>query len=381
MREVVIIGVGQSDFGKFPTISIENLGAQAVMEAIDDATISPKDIQVSYASRLYDAMITSQNVLRKVGISGIEMTNVENACCGGASAVRSLWKDIAYGVYDIGIAIGLESMTTSPIAGKLIPPAKGDLDGQMGMTMPSYFANIGRRIMECQNATIEDFAQVSVKNHRHGSLNPRAQYQKELTIEKVVNSRMIADPITLLQCCPNTDGASAVIMCSKIMARKYTTLPVTVAGSVLLSADYFFKKKELTTFEVQKRAVKAAYEMAGIGPEDIDVIELHDAFACEEIVHYEDLGLCDAGDGIELLRSGATALGGKIPVNPSGGLLSLGHPLSASGVRVICEVTQQLRGKAGKRQVNKAKVGLTQMLGGMVSGLEAGACGIHILKI
>ena len=190
---------------------------------------------------------------------------------------------------------------------------------------------------------------------------------------------MIASPITLLQCCPNTDGAAAVIMCSMDVARKHAVNPVKVPASVLRSADYFFKKEDLTSMNLGKKSAGLAYEMAGIGPEDLDLVELHEAFAPEEIVHYEDLGLCKPGEGIELLRSGATAVGGRIPVNPSGGLLSLGHPLSASGARVICEVTMHLRGQAGKRQTPNAKVGLAQMLGGFMTGLEAGACGIHIL--
>jgi acetyl-CoA acetyltransferase len=290
-----------------------------------------------------------------------------------------LWKDIATGIYDIGIAIGVESMTTSPIARKLIPPAKDDLDGQLGLTMPSLFACIGRRLMDTHGATAEDFAQVSVKNHHHGALNPRAQYQKEFTVEEVLESRMIAEPITLLQCCPNTDGAAAVVMCSMDMARKHTTNPVKVVASVLRSADYFFRKEDLTSFAFGKKAARMAYEMAGIGPEDVDLVELHDAFAPEEIVHYEDLGLCEVGEGVEIVRSGAAALGGRCPVNPSGGLLSLGHPLSASGVRIMCEATDQLRGRGGKKQVDGARVALAQMLGGMANGLEAGAVGIHIL--
>lgn len=380
MRDVAIIGIGQSDFGKFPEKTISDLGCQAVTEAINDAGIKKKDISVAYTSRLFSAMVTGQTILKNVGITNIEMINVENACASGATAVRCLYKDIASGMYDMGIAIGVESMTTSPIAGKLIPPPKGDLDGMNGLTMPTLFALMAKRLMETRGATIEDFAQVSVKNHHHGALNPRAQFQKEFTVEQVINSKMIADPITLLQCCPNTDGASAVIMCSMDVARQYTTKPVKIEASVLLSSDYFFKKEDLTSFDVQTKAAAMAYEMAGIGPEDLDIVELHDAFASEEIVHYEDLGLCKKGEGIELLRSGATALGGKIPVNPSGGLLSLGHPLSASGVRTVAEVTQHLRGQAGKRQVEGAKVGLAQMLGGVVSGLEVGACGIHILS-
>jgi benzoylsuccinyl-CoA thiolase BbsB subunit len=380
MRDVAIIGIGQSDFGKFPEKSISDLGCQAVTEAINDAGIKKKDISVAYTARIFLDQVTGQTILKNVGITNIEMINVENACASGATAVRGLYKDIASGMYDMGIAIGVESMTTSPIAGKLIPPPKGDLDGMNGLTMPTMFALMARRLIETRGATIEDFAQVSVKNHHHGALNPRAQFQKEFTVEQVINSKMIADPITLLQCCPNTDGASAVIMCSMDVARQYTTKPVKIEASVLLSSDYFFKKEDLTSFDVQTKAVAMAYEMAGIGPEDLDIVELHDAFASEEIVHYEDLGLCKKGEGIELLRSGATALGGKIPVNPSGGLLSLGHPLAASGVRTVAEVTQHLRGQAGKRQVEGAKVGLAQMLGGVVSGLEVGACGIHILS-
>jgi benzoylsuccinyl-CoA thiolase BbsB subunit len=380
MRDVAIIGIGQSDFGKFPEKTISDLGCQAVTEAINDAGIKKKDISVAYTARIFLDQVTGQTILKNVGITNIEMINVENACASGATAVRCLYKDIASGMYDMGIAIGVESMTTSPIAGKLIPPPKGDLDGMNGLTMPTLFALMAKRLMETRGATIEDFAQVSVKNHHHGALNPRAQFQKEFTVEQVINSKMIADPITLLQCCPNTDGASAVIMCSMDVARQYTTKPVKIEASVLLSSDYFFKKEDLTSFDVQTKAVAMAYEMAGIGPEDLDIVELHDAFASEEIVHYEDLGLCKKGEGIELLRSGATALGGKIPVNPSGGLLSLGHPLAASGVRTVAEVTQHLRGQAGKRQVEGAKVGLAQMLGGVVSGLEVGACGIHILS-
>jgi len=206
-----------------------------------------------------------------------------------------------------------------------------------------------------------------------------AQYQREFTVEEVLNSRMISDPITLLQCCPQTDGAAAVVLCSMDVARKHTTNPVKIIGSALKSGDYAYKQKEIWISPLGAETVKMAYEMAGVGPKDIDLVELHDAFAPEEILRYEDLGLCQHGEGVELLRSGATELGGRIPVNPSGGLLSLGHPLSASGVRVVAEIALHLRGHAGKRQVEGARVGLAHMLGGSVAGLEAGACGIHIL--
>ncbi len=380
MREVAVLGVGQSTFGKMPERSAVELGRDAVMAAIRDAGISPREIQVAYGSRLFDAAITSQDVLKEVGVTSIEMINVENACAGGATAVRGVWKEIASGHYDVGIAIGVESMTTSPVARKLIPPGKDDIEGQLGLTMPAMFALLARRQMVESEATPEDFAMVSVKNHRHGALNPHAQYRKEMTVEEILQSRMICEPITLLQCCPNTDGAAAVVLCSMDVARKHTTQPVKIIGSALLSAGYSWRRKEITSSPLGVETARMAYEMAGCGPEDIDLVELHDAFANEEILRYEDLGLCGRGEGVAFLRSGASALGGKVPVNPSGGLLSLGHPLSASGVRVVAEVTLHLRGQAGKRQVEGARVGLAHMLGGFAAGLEAGACGIHILK-
>lgn len=383
MKPVVVLGVGQSAFGKFPDQSIAQLGAVAARAAIDDAGIEASKMQIAYSSRLYADMITGQTVLKEIGITRIEMVNVENACAGGATAVRSLCKDIAAGYCDVGIALGVESMTTSPIAGKLIPPAKDDLDGQLGMSMPVMFALQAKRLMETHGATARDFAQVSVKAHDFGAINPMAQYRKRFSVDEVLASRRIVDPITLLQCCPNTDGAAAVVLCSPAFAARHSRrrADVHIRASVLVSGDYAYKKPDLTSMEIGHRAAKLAYEQAAIGPEDLDVVELHDAFASEELVHYEDLGLCGRGEAPSLLRSGATSMGGRIPVNPSGGLLSLGHPLSASGVRNICEITLQLRGEAGERQVPGAKVGLAQMLGGVATGLETGAATIHIMAI
>jgi len=379
MREVAVIGVGQSIFGKFPEKSVVDMGREAVMAAIKDANISPGNIQVAYASRLYDIATTAQTILKEVGIRCIEMVNVENACCGGATAFRGVWKEIAEDHYDIGIAIGVESMTTSPIAHKPIPPGKEDIDGQLGLTMPSLFALIAKRQMEQYGTTAADFALVAVKNHHHGCLNPFAQYRKEFTVDDVLNSRMICDPITLLQCCPNTDGAAAVILCSAHLARKYTAHPIRIIGSASLSGEYKYLQKDVTVCISAVQTAKLAYEMAGVGPEDIDVVELHDAFANEEILRYEELGLCKVGDGARLVRDKRTWVGGKVPVNPSGGLLALGHPLSASGVRNIAEIVLHLRGQAGDRQTANAKIGLAHMLGGVVSGLESGACSINIL--
>jgi benzoylsuccinyl-CoA thiolase BbsB subunit len=380
MRDVAVIGIGQSVFGKFPEKTAAQLGGEAVSAAIADCGIPLKDIQVAYAARSYDANCTAQSVLKEVGIRALEMVNVENACAGGSTAFRGVWKEIADGRYDIGIALGVESMTTSPIAGKLIPPEKDDLDGRLGLTMPGMFAMVANRQMAEHGATVEDFAMVSVKNHHHGYLNPQAQYKKKFTIEDVLNSRMISDPITLLMCCPNTDGAAAAILCSMKVARKYTAHPIRVIASTLQTGDYKYLQDDICVSPVGKKTARMAYEMAGCDPKDVDLVEMHDAFANEEILRYEDLGLCGPGEGINLLRSGATKIGGKIPVNPSGGLLSLGHPLAASGVRTICDIVLHLRGQAGERQTPNAKVGLAHMLGGLVTGLEHGVtASVHIL--
>jgi len=380
MREVAVIGVGSSEFGKLPDQSVENLGRIAVESAINDAGIKPKDIQFSYCSTCFGGPIIGQRILKEVGVTGVEIVNVENACAGGATAFRGVWYGISSGLYDFGIAIGVESMTTSPIAGKLIPPPEGDLEGSLGMTMPARFALSMRRHMEKYGSTPEQFAKVSVKNHRNGCLNPYSQYKKELTIEEILNSRMICDPITLLQCCPNTDGAAAAILCPMEIASRYTTKPIIVAASVLKGGDYVFKWKDIALSDMTIKCALESYEMAGCGPDDLDVIELHDAFAYNEISHYEELGLCKEGEGGLLIDEGITEIGGGKAVNPSGGLLSRGHPLSATGVEQIAEIVWHLRGEAGSRQVENAKVGLAHTMGGQIAGLEAASVSIHILK-
>lgn len=380
MRKVAVIGVGSTVFGKLPQKSVEELGYEAVHGALEDAGIKRKDIDFCYCATCFGGTVIGERILKEVGITGIEIVNVENACAGGATAFRGVWHAIASGLYDIGIAVGVESMTTSPIAGKLIPPAEGDLEGELGMTTVAKFALSMRRHMEKYGSTLEQFAKVSVKNHHNGCLNPYSQYKKELSVEEILNSRMICDPITLLQCCPNTDGSAAVILCSMQKARRYTSKPISVVASVLKGGDYTFRWKEMAFSDMNQDCAKKAYEMAGFGPEDVDVIELHDPFTYNEISHYEELGLCEEGEGGRLIEEGVTEITGKKPVNPSGGLLSRGHPLSATGVEQIAELVWHLRGEAAGRQVPNAKVGLAHTMGGQVEGLESAAVSIHILK-
>lgn len=382
MRDVYVLGVGQSMFGKQPDFSAPELGAIAASRAIEDAGIDPRIIEIAYGSRVVDASQTAEDILKRVGIAKLEMINAENACASGGTALHMLWKDIAAGFYDIGIVVGAEAMTTSSIAGGLVPTAKGDLNGAMGITMPSLAALNARRLMETRGLTVEDLAYASVKNHRNACLNPYAHYKVELTVEDVINSKMISDPVTRLMCCPNSDGAAAAIMCTREIAARYTTKPVKIEASVVLSAPYEIWDEEVTDATLIGLLSDKTYEKAGIGPEDIDIVELHDAFSPEELYTYECMRLCGKGETMSFIRSGAAEIGGKCPVNPSGGLQSLGHPLGASGVRVICELTLQLREQADKRQVKNAKVGLAQMVGGSLTNLSAPAVGsMHILTV
>ena len=380
MREVAVIGVGSTIYGKQPKRSVVDMGREAVKKAMNDANIKIKEIQVAYASSVFGNAVLGERILAEMGISGVEVFNVENACAGGATAFRGVWYAIATGLYDVGLAVGVESMTTSPIAGKLIPPEPGDLSGLLGNNMPAHFALSMRRHMEKYGTTIEQFAKVSVKNHHNGCLNPHSQYREEFTVEQVLASRMICDPITLLQCCPNSDGAAAAILCAANVAKKFTSKPITVAASVLKMGGFEYRWKDLANSDMTAECAKEAYEIAGCGPQEIDVCELHDAFTYSELSHYEELGFCPYGKGGRFIDEGKSEIGGKTAVNPSGGLLAKGHPISATGVAQIAELTWQLRGEAGKRQQPRAKVGLAHTAGGEVASLESGACAIHILK-
>ncbi|MFW9917586.1 MAG: thiolase family protein [Candidatus Thorarchaeota archaeon] len=385
LRSVAVIGVGMSVFGKQSEKTMVDLGEEACRAAIKDANINPKKIELVYCSSLLSDVGTrkqsclGQMIASRVGVANREITNVENACAGGSTAIRRTFLDIAVGMYDIGLALGVDSMTRGLQKGTLM--ASQDIDGDLGMSAPAYAALIMRRHMAEYGSTVEQFAQVAVKNSHNGSLNPYSQFQKKFTMEDVLTSRMVCDPLTLYMICPYTDGAAAVVMCAADKAGQYTSIPVWMAGSSLVSGDYTLFQKDISISAMGERAAAEAYEMAGLGPEDVDLVELHDAFAANEITNSEDLGLCPRGEGGRLVEEGVTALGGKTPVNPSGGLLSQGHPLSASGVRQVCEITWHLRGEAGKRQVKGAKVGLAHMEGGVVAGIQGGACGINILKL
>jgi len=387
MREVAVIGVGMTKFSKYLGTSLKDLGRIACLAALKDASISPKDIQVGYCGNAVSGVMTGQTmvlgqlIMKELGIVGIPITNIENACSSGSSAFREGWIAVAAGLYDVALVVGAEKLYASD-TGKTVQALAGasdvEVEGGLGLIMPGVWAMRAKKHMEKYGTTIDQLAKVSVKNHKNGCLNPNSQYQKECTLEEVHKARMICDPLTVLHCSPIGDGAAAVVLCSKEKAYRYTTEPIWVAASVLTTGTYDILR-DITSNELERRAAKEAYEFAGIGPGDISLAEVHDCFTIAEFLRCESLGLCPEGEYGRWVDEGLTEIGGKLPVNPSGGLLAKGHPVGATGVAQVTEVVWHLRGEAGKRQVQNAKVGLTHCSGGAIMG-DTAACTVQILK-
>jgi acetyl-CoA acetyltransferase len=378
MREVAVIGVGMIKMGKFPDRMLSSMGREAVLLAMKDAGVERGDIQAGYSGSLHGGSLLGQRIFKDLGMTGMPINNMENACSSGSSALREGWLSIASGLYDMAIAVGSEKL--SALGGGTLPLEKEDLEVSQGMVMPALYAMRARRYMADFNATKEHLAKVVVKSRKNASMNPLAQFTQLTTVEEVLKSRVIADPITLFQCCPTGDGAGAAVLCSMDKARKYTSQPVLIKASVLVSGKFEPGFRDMTTPEITVRGSKMAYEMAGLGPKDIDVVEVHDAFSIAELLYYEALGFCGRGDAPKLIDEGATNIDGRIPVNPSGGLISKGHPVGATGLAQLAEIIWQLRGQAGQRQVKNARVGMTHCTGGGIYGLDHGACSIHILE-
>ncbi len=388
MREVAVIGVGMTRFGKFLETPIKVLGRMATWDAFKDAGVSPKYIQIAYVGNACLGAITGQYmvlgqiILKEVGIRHIPITNVENACASGSSAFREAWIAVASGMYEIALAVGAEKLyaadtrlSTKALAGA----TEVEYEANLGLTMPGHWALRAKRFMEKYGTTPEQLAKVAVKNHRNGSLNPRSQYRKPVTVEEVLISRMIADPLTLLSCNPLGDGAAAVVLASRKAAAKYTTRPVWVAASALTSGCYELDR-EISRNQLEELAAEQAFNMAGIGPKDLNLAEVHDCFTIAEFMRVEGLGLVPEGEYGKWMDEGWSEIGGKLAINPSGGLLAKGHPVGATGVAQVAEVVWHLRGEAGERQVPRAKVGLTHCSGGGVAS-DTPACCVHILKV
>lgn len=388
LRDVVVAGIGETKFGKHTGRPITDIGAEACIKAIKDAGIGHTQVQVAtggYACQwnapLGQYFALPQIVLREIGITGIPMMRTECGCATGSAAFRDVWYRIATGEYDVGLAFGLEQMNvadSSSILG-LISDHIPERDGDLGLTAGGIYGMMARRMMAQNGVTREQFAQVVVKNRRFGSQNPLAQFPVPVTVDEVLNARMISDPLTLFMCCGRGDGAAAAVLMDGATARRHGIKYVRVAANVLTSGSYP-DDRDFTSFDGDVRAAAQAYEMAGIGPEDLDIAEVHDSFAPAEIKHYEDLGFCKPGEGGRFIEEGHSDMGGKIVVNTSGGLLSKGHIIGATGISQIGELVKQLRGAAGDRQVEGARVGLQHNSGGYVH-TEFCACAINILTV
>ena len=422
MRDVYIAGTGMTAFGKFMDSSVRKLAEEATAEALRDAHASPGDVEIAFFSNATAGILTGQEMirgqvaLRYTGVLGVPIVNVENACASASSAFWLAHMAVASGQADIALAIGSEKLTHPdkmrsfaaigtavdldnlaaaresltrtllgagkalgtdagsplPVAADAAPPEK---KGGGKSPFMDVYAAMTRAYMERSGATPEDFARIAVKNQGNGKLNPKAQYGGDITVEEVLASREISGPLTLMMCSPIGDGAAAVVLCSEDAARRLGAETVRIRATALVSG------RDRTPDEpgAVERAVAKAYDMAGVGPEDLNVLEVHDAAAPAELMIYEELGLCGPGEGPKLLASGETALGGRVPVNPSGGLLAKGHPIGATGCAQLVELADQLRGRCGARQVDGARIGLAENGGGFL-GSDPAAIVITVLE-
>jgi len=393
-RDVWILGASMTKFGRYPDKDLIDLGAESALAALDDAGVTMADMDVMGAGNLMEAASgVGQRIQKQVGQNGVPVYNVANACATGATAIRCAYMAIKSGEADMGIAVGLEKMGKAGLLGSAARSDKNvfepsgrygsvmSVEGRIGTTlMPGVFAQAGMEYAnEHGGVGFEQFAKVAEKNHAHSTLNPLAQYQKQFSLDEVMGAEMMAYPNTLLMCCPTGDGSAALVLVSE---EKLATLSddqrkraVKISASVMTSDPW------TETDQVQpdvntltRNAANEAYETAGVDPSDLDLVELHDCFATAELIHYDNLGLCKPGEAGKFIEERGPWRDGETPVNVSGGLISKGHPLGATGVANLYEVATHLRGEAGDRQIEDAKVGLTHVIG------LGSACAVHVLE-
>jgi acetyl-CoA C-acetyltransferase len=384
MRDVAVIGVGMIKWGELWEKSLRDIFVEAALKAVNDAGVDRIDSM--YVGCMSSGLFTGQEHLGGLmadylGVTPIPATRVESACASGGVAFRQGFIEVASGMSDIVLVGGVEKMTDVSGGGAtfaLATAADQEYEVYNGVTFPGLYAMMARAHMDRYGTTRDQLAQVAVKNHDNGSKNPFAQYPMKITVDQVKKSVMIADPLTILDCSPITDGAAAVVICPIELARKRGNKPVVkVAGSGQATDTIaLHQRKDSTHLAATEVAARKAYKMAGIGPKDLDLVEVHDCFTIAEICAIEALGLVEKGKGGPATEKGETALGGRIPVNTSGGLKSKGHPVGATGVAQIVEVTEQLRGESGERQVKGAKRGLAQNMGGTCA-----SAAVHILEV
>jgi len=382
VEKVCVIGAGSTKYGKLAD-SISDITIQASIEAIDSAGIEPKEIKAGYISNVFGVADKQVHlgpvVMSNLGISERPSLSIESACGSGSVSFREAFANVAAGFYDVVLVTGVEKVThtgTEWTTTYFSYCSDFFYEGQAGASFPGLFASMARAYLTEFKATEEDLAMVAVKNHENGFLNPKAHLRKKITIDDVMNSAVVASPLKLYDCCPFSDGASSVILCNEKFAKDHTKDYIRVIGSGRGGSPAALQGREhLTTIPSTKIAAEAAYKMAGITSKDIDFAEVHDCFTIAEIVDTEDLGFFEKGKGVEGVREGQTARNGGIPINPSGGLKSKGHPIGATGVGQVVEVFDQLTGKAGERTIKDAKIGLTQNF-----GATGASCAVHIFQ-
>ncbi len=380
MGKVAVAGAGMVAFGRHRDRSLSDLGEEPVLEALSDAGLAWKDVGTMYCGVSGGGMTPGTGIGAKLGLTGIPIVNIDNASASGSSAFREAWLATSSGLVDVAVAVGV-GKTGRGFGGFGAGPAPGSPEerqmkiGRMQGIMPpaGYFAMRTRRRMHDFGSSIEQFALVTVKNHRNAAHNPYAQLRNELTVEEVLQARMVADPLTVPHCCPIGDGGAAAVLVSESRARRMGLRPlITVEASAFRSTT--FGGASEADAETTRLTAQEAYEQAGMGPKDIDLVQVHDAFTVEEIEYCESMGFCEAGEGERMVEEGETSIGGRIPFSTDGGLLARGHPIGPTGLAQVWETVRQLRGESGPRQVEGARAGLAHMVG------VGGVCLIHILK-
>jgi acetyl-CoA C-acetyltransferase len=373
MRAVAVIGAGKTPFGAFPDRDLRSLAVEAGEKCLRNANATPAQIESFYLGNFSGPAFVGQNhlapyVSTALKIQDVPATRIEAACASSGSAFYHAWTEVAAGVHDVVMVVGVEKMTSQTTArtSEILAEA-GDCSGEMraGNTFASLFAMIARRHMHDFGTKKEHLASVAVKNHANGALNPEAHMRKVITLEQAMKGKPIADPLNIYDCSLISDGAAAVILAPLERAREFTDKPVRVLG-IAQASDYVAldEKADITTFPAVRRAGERAYAMSGVGPEGIEFAELHDCFTIAEIIASEDLGFCKRGEGGPYAFNGCTLRSGPRPINTSGGLKAKGHPVGATGVSQICDLAKQIRGEAGDLQIERARVGLAENLGG-----------------
>lgn len=381
MKEVAVVGIGMTKFGELWNKSISDIFVEAALKAIDNAGVDHLDSM--YVGNMSGGLFNGQEHIGAVmadylGMAPVPATRVESACASGGVSFRQAYFEIASGNSDIVLAGGVEKMTDGvDVTAALATAADQEYEVYNGITFPGLYAMIANAHINRYKTTKRQLASVAVKNHRNGAKNPNAQFRNEITIEQVMNSTLVADPLGLLDCSPVTDGGAAVILCSMDLAKKFTDTPVKIIASAQASDTIsLYERESFTSLKAVTEAATKAYKQANLKPENIDVAEVHDCFTIAEIVVSEDLGFFEKGLGGTAVESGKTSIEeGIIPINTSGGLKSKGHPVGATGIAQIIELYEQLTGQAGKRQVKNARIGLAQNMGG-----SGASCVINILE-